>query len=199
MSICVCTSSTVLYAWCDTPYLICPPLTPSSNLGDVKFGTLSSLATLCTEHLESISNLHVGLGCNLWRQGPHFRNRNCVRYRWPFCDYQLITRSVVIAPAFNGTVNLAHFDASPFSTVFEFVGSAVMHVVNVNLLGPITLNFYLKKLAIAFPFLPQVDSGHFSLDKRHTLGGNFITQDVVVRCSTQHSPLPGCASSKYCL
>lgn len=70
-------------------------------------------------------------------QGPLFQGKTCIRFSWPFCARQLLTHTVVVAPAPSVAAHQAEWHLPPgmfYSRYLQFSGSGMLHLVRPSVL-----------------------------------------------------------------
>uniref|UniRef100_A0A7S0N0H1 non-specific serine/threonine protein kinase n=1 Tax=Pyramimonas obovata TaxID=1411642 RepID=A0A7S0N0H1_9CHLO len=130
-------------------------------------------------------------------EGEFFRSKPCVRYTWPFCDDQYISREVVVAPS--GPHKWTHMvfpRSGLYFTVFQFAGPGLLYLVNIvtygtfyfdDLIDPSRVQ-YMMELGTSSASNTLDLSDLFDMDRRHTFGGNndFVNGRAMMGCGESH-------------
>jgi len=101
----------------------------------------AELAVALQEPLVScilIAVRNLTLSHDFWGpEGAYFRGRNCTRYSWPFCEFQVLTRPVVIAPLEDQYANIILPSAGfyHFSAVQAVGPTGELIFVNIRFMG----------------------------------------------------------------
>mmetsp|Transcript_43367 Transcript_43367/g.81281 ORF Transcript_43367/g.81281 Transcript_43367/m.81281 type:complete len:903 (-) Transcript_43367:287-2995(-) len=119
--------------------------------------------------------------------GPLFRGKECVRFSWPFCSHQLLTHTVVVAPAPGLTAEQAEWHFAPgmfYVSCLQFTATGKIITVGMRLIG--VHDASVAKLAMGRDILTDNEIS-FDWDRRPFISGNTAAENVTgfVRCGAE--------------
>uniref|UniRef100_A0A7S0QVF4 non-specific serine/threonine protein kinase n=1 Tax=Pyramimonas obovata TaxID=1411642 RepID=A0A7S0QVF4_9CHLO len=138
------------------------------------------------------SERSIRLTADYWGPGGgFFQDRNCVRYQVPLCDFQVLNRTVVLAPAFANAYALLILPPvnAYYFNVVEFISPGKLYTVNLAVLGvPTPSAAFLDLTAVRFTpaVLEFMDN---LLANRNVVGGSFeqINSVAFTPCATREA------------